>query len=151
MSAHRRVGLCTVAVLAGLVVSCADGDDSEPSADAADTFLRAAADDGLVVDETCVDDLADQLSESDARAVIEAGPDGTPEDLSDQGVAIVDRLLTCADRAALADVIIADLEELGSDVDGDCVRDVVEQLDLDAVFAGGGDDELFEAVVPCAE
>ncbi len=157
MSRRRARGGALVALTGLALLACggADDDDAGEPATAASTFLRAAEEDGLEVDPGCVEALAARLSPADARAVVSAGPGGSPEDLSPQGAAVVDRLLTCADRGGLADQMVDDLEALGSDVDAQCVRDVIAGLDLDAAFASGdpgaGDDVLFEAVVPCAD
>jgi hypothetical protein len=157
---HARAG-ALVAVTGLVLLGCGRADDggapaaTPDAADAADTFLRAAERDGLDVDAGCVQALAARLSAADVRAVVAAGPGGSPEDLSRDGAATVDRLLTCADRGGLADQLVDDLEALGSDVDAQCVRDVIAGLDLDAAFAavdpGAGNDALFEAVVPCAD
>jgi hypothetical protein len=153
---RRRARPGALVAAAGLVLlGCGRADGNGEPATAADTFLRAAEDDGLEVDEGCVEALAARLSPADARAVVDAGPDGSPADLSPQGARIVDRLLTCADPDALADLMVEELEALGSEVDAECVRDVIAGLDLDAAFSSGepaaGSDVLFEAVVPCAD
>ncbi len=155
MSRRRARPGALVAVTGLVLLGCGRADDAGEPATAADTFLRAAAEDGLEVDGGCVEALAARLSPADARAVVAAGPDGTPADLSPQGAAVVARLLTCADRAGLADLMVDDLGALGSDVDAECVRDVIAGLDLDATFSSddpaAGNDALFEAVVPCAD
>jgi hypothetical protein len=153
VSRSLAVGPLVAATLVLVLGGCgADDRPSSRSATAADVFLQGAADDGIEVDPACVEELAGELSEEDARAVVEAGPRGRPDDLSPAGAAVVGRLLACADRESLAQALVADLEALGSSVDDSCVREVLTGLDLSTILdRADGQDVLFEAVVPCAE
>lgn len=146
----------TATLAAGLLVLAACGDDDDGASgvqgEAASQAIEAAQAEGLALDEGCVNDLAAQLSDEDAQAIIDAGPDGDA-DLSPEGQALTAELLTCVDQDELIDVFIQGLEESGQEVDENCVRENLEGVDLSSAL--GSEDEppaeLINAVFECVE
>ena len=111
--------------------------------------IDQAADEGVELDEGCVNDLAEDLSDEDAQAIVDAGPDGNP-DLSDAGQSTTVELLNCIDPDALVDLFIEGMLESGEDIDEDCMREALEGTDLTGVINGEDPStELITAVVEC--
>ncbi len=152
----KKSVIATVAV--GLLVFASCGSDSGGSAggaqgEAADAAIAAAAAEGMELDEGCVNDLSSQLSDADAAAIVEAGPDGDAE-LSAEGTAIGAQLLNCADKGAIIDMFIAQMKTSGQEFDEDCVRDGLQDVDFASLAAAEGSDteaptELIDAVMSC--
>ena len=139
--------------LAGCGGDDGGGDLSGPQQQAVDQLLDSTGEAGFSVERGCVEDLAADLSEEDAQAIVAAGPDGDA-DLSAEGEALSDQLLSCVDRDDLIDTFIEQIEASGQDVDDDCVRDALEGMDIASMIASGGDEppaELIEAVLGCVE
>jgi len=142
-------------VAAGVLVFAACGSDSDGASGAqgevADEMIAAAAEEGVELDEECVNDVASQLSDEDAEAIVAAGPDGEA-DISDEGTAIGGQLMSCADQDEIIDVVIQQLESSGQEFDEACVREGLEGVDMASLAAGddsGMSDELIGAVVEC--
>ena len=122
---------------AGTTVGDADsgaGSDQEQAADAA---IAAAKAEGIELDEDCVNELAGQLSDEDAKAIVAAGTDGDA-DVSAEGEAIGTQLIGCADNDQIIDLFITQMEASGQDFDEDCVRDNMKDLDLAELTATRG-------------
>lgn len=112
----------TIAIAALALTSCGGGDDGgsdggggggaqDQVADMMIDVLNEASEiEGvdMTVDEGCIRDKAGQLSDADAQAIVDAGPEGDPE-VSDAADAIADTMIECVD---LGDF---DLGELDSD------------------------------------
>lgn len=158
MKRHLTVGLA----LAGLVLASCGSDSggsdsggssdvSGPQAEAAQAAIDSAKESGLEFDEGCVNDLAAQLSDADAEAIVAAG-DGQ-SDLSPEGEALSTELINCADQDALIDLFISGIAESGQDVDEACARDALGDFDVAEIVTAtqGGDPptELIQALVPC--
>ena len=96
-------------VLLGAAACGGGGSDglSDDQQAAVDQFMTQE-DAEAVFDEECVEDKAKDLSDDDAKAIAEAGPDGTP-DLSAEGLALTLELAGCIDGDALVDQFIAGL------------------------------------------
>ncbi len=144
-----------IAAVAALTLSACGGDDgaSGDQGEVADQLVAAAEAEGLELDRGCVEDLAGQLSDADAAAILEAGPDGDPE-VSPAGQAIGDNLFSCVDTSAFADLIVTQLEASGMDVDADCVRDALSGFDPNSLAgAAEGDlpDEMLTAMFECID
>ena len=137
---------------ATLVLAACNSDDGGASGvqgEAAQQAIDEAADEGVELDEGCVNDLAKELSDEDAQAIVDAGPDGDA-DLSDAGEATTAELLNCIDPDALVDLFIEGMLESGEDIDEDCVREALEGIDLTGVINGEDPStELVTAVVGC--
>jgi len=114
---------------------------------------RCAGHASVELDEECVNDIASQLSDEDAEAIVAAGPDGEA-DISDEGTAIGGQLMSCADQDEIIDVVIQPLQSSGQEFDEACVREGLEGVDMASLAAGddsGMSEELIGAVVECFE
>jgi hypothetical protein len=142
----------------GVLVLAACGSDSGgssgPQGEAADAAIAAASEEGMTLDEECVNDVASQLSDEDAEAIVAAGPDGDP-DVSDEGTAIGAQLLGCADSSDIADAFIEEIKASGQEFDEACVREGLDDLDLSTLAgdaqSGEAPEELIKAVFDCFE
>jgi hypothetical protein len=143
--------LIIAAVAAGLALTACGSDDgaavSGPQADAAQAAIDSAAEEGLTLDEDCVNDLAAQLSDEDAET---AAADGDAA-LSPEGEALTVQLISCADPDELIDSIIGAMTDGGAMIDEDCARDALEDLDLGSLDPTGDEPpaEFVEALTPC--
>jgi hypothetical protein len=151
-----RTLIIPVAAVAALAFSACGGDDGGLSGDrqeAVDQLVSEAESAGVELDRSCIEEIAGDLSDEDAAAIVAAGPSGAPE-LSAEGQAVTDRLFSCVDSDGLADMMIASLESSGVEVDADCVREAMADFDP-AELAGAADgempDEVFEALFACAD
>jgi hypothetical protein len=144
------------AVTAGLLLTAcgSDGDNggdlTESQAAAAESAISSAAEDGITLDEGCVNDIAGQLTEEDA--VLAAGEDDA--ELSPEGEALTVQLLSCADEGEIIDLFIEGLSETGPPLDEDCARSELEAFDVVEILtaAGNGDEppqDLIDALTPC--
>jgi hypothetical protein len=130
----------------------ASGDLGGPQAAAAAATIESASSSGLQLDEACVNDLAAQLSDEDAEAIVSGGDDA---EISAEGQALGGELLGCADADALVDAIIAGINESGQEIDEDCARAELADEDVAEVVAAiqGGDmpPDLVAALVECID
>lgn len=141
---------------AGVLALAACGSDSGGSGaqgDAADAAIAAAQEQGIELDEDCVNDVASKLSDEDAQAIVDAGPDGDAE-LSAEGEAIGGELFGCADNDDIVDAFIEEMKGTGQEFDEECVRDGLKDVDLAGLAAseegdGGAPDEVINAVFSC--
>ena len=168
--------LFTTIVAGVLVLAACGSDSSSDSADSSDSgnsvavteavdapggaqgeaaaaAIASAKDQGIDLDENCVNELASQLSDEDAQAIADAGPDGNA-DVSDEGTAIGTQLLGCADNGQIVDAFIAELKTSGQEFDEQCVRDGLKDIDLAALAASedgqsGTPEEVISAVYSC--
>ena len=144
---RKIMALVAASVL--LVPACGGDDDDSAGGvqnDAADELIEQADDAELDPDEACIRDKAAGLSDEDAQKIVDAESD-TPEDLSPEGLAIVGEAMSCVSGDAMLDSII---ESLPEDVDGDCVRDKLEDADFGAMFESGTmPPEVEQAVTEC--
>jgi len=148
--------LTIAAIAAGLALTACGSDGgsgsdlSGPQEAAAQSAIESAADDGFELDESCVNDIAAQLSDEDATL---AAGEGDAE-LSPEGEALTIQLLSCADEAAIVDLFISELSSGDLPLDEDCARDEIEGFDVVELLtlAGDGGDfpqEFIEALTPC--
>ena len=119
-----------------LVAACGDDDDDRRRRRARTTpptsSFEQMKDGDVDPDEECVHTAFADMSDDDAQRIVDAGSDETP-DLSPEAMAIVTEATTsCASSEDLLDSII---ESLPEGIDGDCVRDRLEDADF-------GDDRL---------
>jgi len=144
----KRTAMIITLVAATALTACGSDDSTAVSgiqADAAQAAVDSAAEQGLTLDRTCVDDVAVQLSDEDAAI---AAADGDA-DLSPEGEELSLQLLACADQDELIDSIVTGM---GDGVDQECARDALKALDLTTVLAASGDEppaEFAEALAPC--
>ena len=146
----KSIGV-TVAVAALVLAACGSdggGGASGVQGEAADAAMAIAADEDFELDESCVNDLAEQLSDEDAQAIVDARSGDAH--LSPEGEALSLQLLGCIDGDALVDQFIAGMIADGQVVDEDCVRENLEDFDLAEVAASGQpSDEMVAALIPC--
>jgi len=148
----RRMATLATGVL--LLAACG-GDDGAGGAQgqAADAAMAAAAQEGFELDEGCVNDIAAQLSDEDAQAIVDAGPNGDA-DISAEGEALSLELLGCVDASALVDQFIEGMAESGQDFDEACVRERLEDFDIGSLVAEGGEappTDLVQAMIECID
>jgi hypothetical protein len=141
----------TIAVAALVLAACGSdggGGASGVQGEAADAAMAAGTDAGFGFDEACVNDLAKQLSDADAQAIVDSG--GQNSDLSPEGEALSDDLLGCIDNDDLIDQFIIGLTSSGQAVDEDCVREKLEDVDL-SQMADDSDlpDEVVVELIEC--
>jgi len=143
----------TIAVVALTFAACGSDDGDSASGvqgEAADAALAVAAEEDFELDEACVNDIASQLSDEDAQAIIDSG--GDDADLSPEGEALSLDLLSCLDNDALVDQFIAGMTAEGQEVDEDCVRKNLEDFDLTEVVASAEpSSEMVAALIECFE
>lgn len=146
-----------IAVGALALTACGSSDSgSSESGDvqsqAAQQTIDAAKEAGFDLDEGCVNAIADQLSDDDAQAIVDAGPDSAP-DVSPAGSALADQLGGCLGQDALLDEFIIGMRADGQAFDEACVRENLEEFDLSSIAAQGENaaptNELFAALVDC--
>jgi hypothetical protein len=155
----KRTIVIAAAITVGLVACGGDSDSggsdlSDAQAGAAAAAIEQAESGGIELDESCVNDIAAQLSDDDAAKVVAAGAEGDAE-LSAEGEALGVELLSCADEEALADLFITGLSESGQSFDEDCVREQLEGFDVTELAAAsqGGEPpaELISSLVECLD
>ncbi|HZI45096.1 MAG TPA: hypothetical protein VFD53_07745 [Ilumatobacter sp.] len=145
---RRITALMATSVL--LFAACGDDDDDDAGgvqAEAADEFIDQMRDEDVDPDEECVHTAFADMSDDDAQRIVDAESDETP-DLSPEAMAIVTEATTsCASSEDLLDSII---ESLPEGIDGDCVRDRLEDADFDEIVSSGTmPPEVEEAITEC--
>jgi hypothetical protein len=123
---------------------------SEAQSAAAKSAVESAAADGITLDEECVEGIAGQLSEDDARLAA----DDADAELSAAGEALGLELLSCADADEIVELFIAGMSEGGEAFDEDCAREQLQDVDVKEIIATAGSDEdlpaeLVTALTPC--
>lgn len=95
--------------LASLALAACGGDGGGGSAqdqvadmmmEALDEAMAGEDTEGIEIDEDCVRDKVGELSDDDAQAILDAGPDGDP-DVSAEAEAIGESMLECVDFSGL--------------------------------------------------
>ena len=141
----------TIAIAALTLAACGSDGGSGASGvqgEAADAAMALAADEDFELDESCVNDLASQLSDEDAQKIVDSG--GGDADLSPEGEELSDQLLGCVDNDALIDQFIVGMTASGQEVDEECVRENLEGFDLAEVAASGEpSNEMVAALIEC--
>lgn len=152
-SVRRRV--LAVLALAPLSMASCGGDDAgdappathlEFEGDVHDELVRLTlaglSEQGIDADPGCLTDLAAQLSDDDARKLVDAYPNGDPQ-VSDEARGIGARLLECADRDDLLQTLVTSIVATAP-VSEACVHSVLDPLDTAQLAAllqpGNGDD-----------
>ena len=131
--------------------SGSDG-NSDAAKEVAKQTVEAAKADGVNLDEGCVADIADSLSDEDAAAIIAAGPDGDPE-ISPEGEEMSLGILACVDNDQLVEQFIQGMGDAGEEFDEACVREKLKDFDLSEVAQAGPDaeppTEMVTAMIEC--
>ncbi len=157
----RMITIATVIAALALSACGSDGDSSSTSdttsnpdlsasqAAAAGAAIDSAAANGVTFDETCVNQIAAQLSEEDAKAAA-ANADAQ---LSAEGEALGAELLTCANADGIVDLFIAAMAESGQPFDEDCARTKLKDVDVAELTATATQSdppaELMTALAEC--
>lgn len=118
-----------IGALSLFATACGGGGGGGVQDEVADEMIKAAAEEGITVDESCVKDIASKLSDADAQAILEAEESGGAPEVSDEAEALSAELVNCIDSGDLIDDAIASLPQDGS-IDLDCVREIFEGLDF---------------------
>jgi hypothetical protein len=147
----RTTVVVLTSVLALAVAACGSDDGPELSSDqaaAAQAVIDSAAEDGVPLDEDCVNEIAAQLSDADAALAAE---DDNAE-LSAEGEALGVQLLDCADDDAIVDLFLAQIGVEG--LDEECARDALADFDIAEILRSAGEDPeppegFVEALEPC--
>jgi hypothetical protein len=136
----RLIGSLAIATLT--FAACGGGSGGQQG-EVADMMLEAAGDEGFDLDEDCVRETADKLSDDDAAKIVEAGPDGNA-DLSEEADALANEMFSCVNTDALVDQMVDQLG--GEGIDTDCLKDVLSDMDPEALADGDMPDGLFECI-----
>jgi hypothetical protein len=151
----KRISIVAAAALVLAVSACGSDSDSADLSDAqaaaAQSAIDSAAEDGVTLEESCVNDVAAQLSEDDAAL---AAADADAE-LSTAGEALGIELLSCADSDEIIDLFIASLSEGGQPFDEACARETLEDFGVTELVESAGADgppaELIDALTECLD
>jgi hypothetical protein len=132
-----------------IVLAACGGGGGGAQDDVADMMLDSMEEEGVDMDDDCVRDAAQELSDEDAQKILDAGPDGNAEDLSDDAIAAADSLIDCIDTDALVDQMIDEMvADAGAEnVDVDCLKDALSGLDLSTF--DDGDPAMMSALFEC--
>lgn len=121
--------------------SSVDGDQGRVIA----LLLSTAADSGIELDETCVNNTLGELSDDDAKAIADAGIDGQPE-VSDEANEIGDRVFDeCIDAESYLESQANALAGGDDTIDADCITAELADLTVNEI-----DDRLFETAFACS-
>jgi hypothetical protein len=138
--------------VAALVFAACGGDSDQDKV--ATILLAEAQQDGLNADEDCVKDVASQLSDEDAKKVLEIDESDDIEDagLSAEGFSTALGVLNCVDVSSFIDDAIADLKAQGLDFDEQCIRNAFEGVDFSEFTSDGGiPEELTGSLIDCVD
>lgn len=115
--------------------------------------LESSGESGLVLDETCVNEVVSRMSDEDAKILAESDLDADVE-LSAEGEALGEELVTCLDRDEFINALVADLSASGINVDRDCIADALADVELTELFDTTGEGppvEVIEALDACEQ
>ena len=147
-----RLALLPITLLA--IAACSGSDDAgltDEQRAAVDQFMDQE-DAETLFDQDCVEDRIKDLSDEDAKAITDAGPDGNPE-LSPEGEALTRELASCIDFDALVDQIVS---ESGQQVDEECISEAREDFEEARTSTANADeggilDGLLSSLIDCFE
>ena len=115
--------------------------------------LESSGESGLVLDETCVNEVVSRMSDEDAKILAESDL-GADVELSAEGEALGEELVTCLDRDEFINALVADLSASGINVDRDCIADALADVELTELFDTTGEGppvEVIEALDACEQ
>ena len=149
--------ISALAVGALILAGCGDEDGgsgsdlSEAQQGAADQAMLIEDEADVEFDRGCIEEIAAELTEEDAQAIVDAGPDGDAR-LSAEGEALQESLFGCMDQGDIIGLFVQSIEEAGQEVDDACVQDVLSDVDLAPLLESGEPpDEVIEAVFGCVQ
>lgn len=140
-----RTQLIVPVAAAALLLGACGGGSSDSHTEVVDQLMASADAAGLVLDRSCVEDIAARLSDDDSKRIIEAGPDRQPV-LSDEGEALGTEIFGCVSTDSLVDSIIADMGD--ANVDVACMKDALKGLDTATLASGNLPDGVLECIKP---
>ena len=148
----RTSAAILASVLALTLAACGGGDDgvelTDDQAAAAQSVIDSAAEDGVTLEEDCVNEVAAKLSDEDAALAAE----DDEAELSAEGEALGIELLNCVDDEQLVDLFLAEIGAEG--VDEECAREALADFDLVEILRTADEgtdppDGFIEALEPC--
>jgi hypothetical protein len=136
-----------IAVGALVLTACGDGGGAQD--EVADMVLEEMGGEGVEMDEDCVRDAAQELSDDDAQKIVDAGPGGNADDLSPEAGETVDSFISCIDTDSLVDQMIDEMvtSEGAENVDVECLRTALNDIDLASIDESSP--ELMSALFEC--
>jgi hypothetical protein len=142
--------LAAALVIAACSSSDSDSGDSGSSSaggdqdQVAELLMETSGDEGFKLNRDCVDRNVDELTDSDAKALVETGLDGDAE-ISAAGDAIGEKIFSeCVDAASYLDALVASFGADDPTLDTDCLTSALAGKTVDEI-----DEELFEAAIDC--
>lgn len=148
----RTTTVIFTSVIALALAACGGGDDgadlTDDQAAAAQSVIESAAEDGVTLDEDCVNEVAARLSDEDAALAAE----DDDAELSAEGEALGIELLSCVDDDELVDLFLAEIGAEG--VDEECAREALADFDLAEILRTADEgteppEGFIEALEPC--
>ena len=147
-----------VLLAAGVLVLGACGSESTAQLNAdqervVELVMQSSEESGLTLDETCVSEVVSRMSDEDAKALAESDL-GADVELSAEGEALGEELVTCLDRDEFINALVADLSASGINVDRDCIADALADVELTELFDSTGEGppvEVIEALDACEQ
>lgn len=135
-------------IVAGLAISACGGGSGGDRGEAVDQFVDVMKEQGADVDRGCAEAVADKLSDDDVKAIIDASNGGDAQ-LSPAGEELSLDLLDCVDMSSVLtdDVIDQIIAGAGDNVDADCMRKALEEVDLSSV----DDPAVATAMIECVD
>ena len=145
----------TISIVALALAACGGDDDggsgSGPQGEVADMVIEDMEAEGFVVDEECVRDATGELSDDDAQALVDAGPEGDAGDLGADAEEAAAAVAGCIDSDQMVDAVIDDMvAEMGEEnVDADCIKEALDGVDLATMDES--DPAVMTAVLDCIQ
>lgn len=135
-------------IVAGLAISACGGGSGGDRGEAVDQFVDAMKEQDAEVDRDCAEKVADKLSDDDVKAIID-GSNGADAELSPAGEEIALELLDCVDMSSIFtdEVIDQVIAGAGDNVDADCMRKALKEIDLSSV----DDPAVATAMIECVD
>jgi hypothetical protein len=148
--------LIVLIAVGALVLGACGSDDSstELTADqerVVELVMETSGAEGLELNEPCVRDVISKLSPPDAKTLADNELGGNVE-LSPEGEALGEDLVTCLDRDKFIDALVADLNAGGVNVERDCIADALADVELRELFdttGSGPPPEVVAALDAC--
>jgi hypothetical protein len=138
---NRLIGSIAIAALA--LAACGGDDSGGQQDEVADMMLTVMSEEsGLSLDEACVREAAQGITDEDADKIVEAGMDGDPA-ISEESDQAIRSMASCV---SLDDMVDEIAEQFGDSVDRDCLRDALDGVDLAALDEADFGPELLECV-----
>ena len=138
--------LTSIAITSLILVTTACGSDDSAStsgnsdqAKVADLMVTEIAKEDIELDRSCVEKLAAQLSDDDAKGILDSYKADNEPNISPEGEAIGEQMIGCASGDSMADKI---MESVGDQegMDKECLREFLDGLSPEEMAAIGASD-----------